>query len=66
MNTTIANLKALSKLSIVNQNEEVNVANRYFKEVKMKARSIEQVVGTLSGGNNKRFRWQNGCLSLRI
>lgn len=54
MNTTLANLKALSKFWVVNQNEEVNVANKFFNEVKMKASSIEQVVGTLSGGNQQK------------
>lgn len=53
-NMTLANLKALSKFSVINQNEEVNIANKYFKEVKMKASSIEQVVGTLSGGNQQK------------
>ena len=54
MNTTLANLKELSKFWVINQNEEVNVANKYFKEVNMKASSIEQTVGTLSGGNQQK------------
>lgn len=53
-NITLANLKELSKFWVVNQNDEVNVANKYFKEVKMKASSIEQMVGTLSGGNQQK------------
>ena len=53
-NTTLANLKELSRLSVINQNEEVNVANKFFKEVKMKASSVEQVVNTLSGGNQQK------------
>lgn len=53
-NTTLANLKALSKFSVINQNEEVNVANRFFRELNMRASSIEQVVGTLSGGNQQK------------
>jgi len=54
MNTTLANLKAMSKMWVVNQNEEVNIANKFFKEVNIKASSIEQVVGTLSGGNQQK------------
>lgn len=53
-NTTLANLKALSSFSVINQNEEVNVANKFFKELNMRASSIEQVVGTLSGGNQQK------------
>lgn len=54
MNITLANLKELSKFWVINKNDEVNVANKYFDEVKMKASSIEQVVGTLSGGNQQK------------
>lgn len=53
-NTTLAYLKALSNFSVINQNEEVNVANKFFNEVNMRASSIEQVVGTLSGGNQQK------------
>lgn len=53
-NTTLAYLKALSNFSVINQNEEVNVANKFFKELNMRASSIEQVTGTLSGGNQQK------------
>lgn len=53
-NTTIANLKELSNFNVVDANKEVETANRYFKDVKIKATSIEQVVGKLSGGNQQK------------
>jgi putative multiple sugar transport system ATP-binding protein len=53
-NTTLANLKKLLKSIYIDENEEVTVAKKFFNEVKMKAHSIEQVVGTLSGGNQQK------------
>ncbi|WP_041276284.1 sugar ABC transporter ATP-binding protein [Desulfosporosinus acidiphilus] len=53
-NTTLANLKQLLKGFFIDEHEEVNVANKLFNEVEMKARSIEQIVGTLSGGNQQK------------
>jgi len=53
-NTTFSNLKQLVKGLFIDENEEVNVANKFFDEVKIKAHSIEQVVGTLSGGNQQK------------
>jgi putative multiple sugar transport system ATP-binding protein len=53
-NTTLANLKQLQKGFFINENEEVNAANKLFNVVEMKAHSIEQIVGTLSGGNQQK------------
>lgn len=53
-NTTLSNLKQLLKSFFINEHEETNAANKYFKEVGIKARSIEQIVGTLSGGNQQK------------
>ncbi|KLU61529.1 xylose import ATP-binding protein XylG [Peptococcaceae bacterium CEB3] len=53
-NTTLANLKRLLKGFFINQHEEVNLAKKFFKEVGIKAHSIEQSVGTLSGGNQQK------------
>jgi putative multiple sugar transport system ATP-binding protein len=53
-NTTLANLKQLLRGFFIDENEEVNVADKFFKQVRMKAQSIEQVVGTLSGGNQQK------------
>lgn len=53
-NITIANLKALSKNGVINENDEINVANEYLESINIKAPSIEQKVGNLSGGNQQK------------
>lgn len=53
-NITIANLKSLSKQGILNKNEEVKTANYYKDSLDIKAPSIEQKVGNLSGGNQQK------------
>ncbi|ROR31892.1 putative multiple sugar transport system ATP-binding protein [Mobilisporobacter senegalensis] len=53
-NITIANINALAKSSVINENEEINVANRYLESINIKAPSIEQCVGNLSGGNQQK------------
>jgi putative multiple sugar transport system ATP-binding protein len=53
-NITLANLKALARFGVINENEEVKVANEYKQSVNIKAPSIEQIVGNLSGGNQQK------------
>lgn len=53
-NITIANLKALASGGVINENEEINVANKYLESINIKAPSIEQCVGNLSGGNQQK------------
>jgi putative multiple sugar transport system ATP-binding protein len=53
-NITIANLKSLTKQGIVNNNEEVKAANHYKSSLNIKAPSVEQKVGNLSGGNQQK------------
>ena len=55
-NTTIANLEALTEGIAINQNEEVNVANYYKDSINIKAPSVEQKVGNLSGGNQQKVQ----------
>ena len=55
-NNTIANLEALTKGFAINQNEEVKVANEYKKSINIKAPSVEQKVGNLSGGNQQKVQ----------
>lgn len=54
MNITIANLKELANMGVINQNEEVKVANEYKESIDIKAPSIEQITGNLSGGNQQK------------
>lgn len=53
-NITIANLKALAKQGIINENEEVKTANHYKDSLDIKAPSIEQKLENLSGGNQQK------------
>ncbi|MDF2841063.1 MAG: transporter ATP-binding protein, partial [Clostridia bacterium] len=53
-NITIANLKSLSPQGILNKNEEVKAANQYKDSLNIKAPSVEQKVGNLSGGNQQK------------
>ena len=55
-NTTISNLKKLTKKLAINQNEEIIVANEYKKSINIKAPSIEQKVNNLSGGNQQKVQ----------
>lgn len=55
-NTTIANLEALVQGLAINENEEIKVANRYKDSINIKAPSIEQKVGNLSGGNQQKVQ----------
>ena len=53
-NISLANLFSLSGKGVINQNEEVKVANQYKSSMNIKAPSIEQKVGNLSGGNQQK------------
>jgi putative multiple sugar transport system ATP-binding protein len=53
-NVTAANLQAISRNGIINDNEEVKVANDYKNSLYVKAPSVEQIVGNLSGGNQQK------------
>lgn len=53
-NITLANLKALAKNGIINENEEIKVANEYKESLTIKAPSIEMKTGKLSGGNQQK------------
>lgn len=55
-NTTIANLEELTEGLAINENEEVNIANEYKNSINIKAPSIEQKVGNLSGGNQQKVQ----------
>ncbi|MCI3920754.1 sugar ABC transporter ATP-binding protein [Paenibacillus sp. TRM 82003] len=53
-NITAANLDGLASKGVINHNEEVKVANEYKKSMVIKAPSVEQLVGKLSGGNQQK------------
>ncbi|WP_413375852.1 ATP-binding cassette domain-containing protein [Alkalihalobacillus sp. 1P02AB] len=53
-NISAANLKGISKNGVINQNEEIKIADVYKKSLTIKAPSLEQIVGNLSGGNQQK------------
>ena len=55
-NNTIANLKELVEGLSINKNEEVTVANYYKDSINIKAPSVDQKVGNLSGGNQQKVQ----------
>jgi putative multiple sugar transport system ATP-binding protein len=53
-NITLANLRAIAKNGIMDNNAEIVVANEYRKNLNIKTPSIEQTVSNLSGGNQQK------------
>ncbi len=53
-NITLANLKSLAKNGVIDENEEIKVANQYKDDLTIKAPSIEMKTGKLSGGNQQK------------
>ncbi len=53
-NITLANLKAISHRSVVDNNAEIQVAAEYKDSINIKTPSVEQKVGNLSGGNQQK------------
>ncbi|MBP7212999.1 MAG: sugar ABC transporter ATP-binding protein [Anaerolineaceae bacterium] len=53
-NISLANLYEISPTGVINENEEIMVANRYRNELNIKTPSIQQKVRNLSGGNQQK------------
>ncbi|HOY80990.1 MAG TPA: sugar ABC transporter ATP-binding protein, partial [Rhodoglobus sp.] len=53
-NISMASLGKLSRLGLVNDNEEYKVANEYRKSMNIKAPSVLSKTGKLSGGNQQK------------
>lgn len=53
-NVSAAHLKGISKKGVLNLNEEVKVGTEYKNSLYIKASSLEQIVGKLSGGNQQK------------
>ena len=54
INTTLANLKAVSSHGVLDGDKEYAVAEEYREKLKTKCPSVEQNVGNLSGGNQQK------------
>lgn len=53
-NISMASLSRLSKLGVIDSNEEVRHADDYRVKMRIKTPSVEQKVGNLSGGNQQK------------
>ena len=53
-NITISSLKQFVRHLVINKNAEVKSAEKFSKDLKVKAPSIATIVGTLSGGNQQK------------
>ncbi|HEO8421747.1 MAG: sugar ABC transporter ATP-binding protein [Niallia sp.] len=53
-NISAANLKGIAQKGVINENEEIKVADSYKKSLHIKASSLEQLAGNLSGGNQQK------------
>ena len=54
INTTLANLDAVSNHSIIDKDKEYEVAVEYKEKLRTKCPTVEQNVGNLSGGNQQK------------
>ncbi len=54
VNTTLANLSALTKNRVIDKDKEYMVAEEYRDKLKTKCPTVEQNVGNLSGGNQQK------------
>ena len=53
-NMTLPDLGNLTNGPFIDEPKEITMSHRYFGEVDIRAQSIEQIVGTLSGGNQQK------------
>lgn len=54
INTTLANLDAVSRHTVIDKDKEYAVAVEYKEKLKTKCPTVEQNVGNLSGGNQQK------------
>jgi len=54
MNTSLANLEAISRSGRIDRDKETQVAEDYRKKLHIKAPTVTQLVGNLSGGNQQK------------
>jgi rhamnose transport system ATP-binding protein len=59
-NTSLANLKGVSRQGLIDEGQERELAGRYFMQLRIKAPSVYTETGALSGGNQQKValaRW---------
>ena len=54
INTTLANMGAVSRHTVIDKNREYVVADEYREKLNTKCPSVDQNVGNLSGGNQQK------------
>ncbi len=54
INTTLANMQAVSRRTVIDKDKEFAVAEDYRDKLKTKCPTVEQNVGNLSGGNQQK------------
>ncbi len=54
VNTSLANLKAISSHTVIDSDREYAVAKEYREKLRIKTPSVDQLVGNLSGGNQQK------------
>lgn len=54
MNTTLANMRAISNRKVIDADKELVAAEEYRQKLKTKCPTVEQNVGNLSGGNQQK------------
>ncbi len=54
VNTSLANLNAVAKRTVIDNDKEHAVAEEYREKLRTKTPSVEQLVGNLSGGNQQK------------
>ena len=62
-NITIANMQAISKNRVINENEEIKIANDFRDKLDIRSTGIWQLAGTLSGGNQQKVMLSRGLFS---
>jgi D-xylose transport system ATP-binding protein len=60
-NMTLAALKRIAGRFLTDDGAETAAGDRAMKDLRVKAQSLFTVVGTLSGGNQRRSYWLSGC-----
>lgn len=53
-NISLANLKGIAKRGVLNLNDEIQAANTYKEQLKVRCTGVQQIVESLSGGNQQK------------
>jgi D-xylose transport system ATP-binding protein len=53
-NITLSSLSKISPMGIIDENQEIASGDQFIKSLRIKANSVETIVGTLSGGNQQK------------